>query len=249
MKILIILSKVLLPINITNKHNTTIKTNNSITTFINLPIKTSILIPIIKPIPITNPIILMDTYVILINTHIPLINTYIYRRCAIDTLWYVSGKPGSYQIHHRLVDETDDDSCLDRWNIAQIFKLILSCRHTNKHTYTHAYIYTHTYTPYRPTQMTKLNPPHSPTYRLSCHLDESEVGLSNCNHCGAKKWNILGDAETGYVLTEDGELVYTISDICVLCVVLSCIVWSVFLVLGFGPRDKIDICTVRLWVH
>lgn len=26
-----------------------------------------------------------------------------YRRCAIDTLWYVTGKPGSYQIHHRLV--------------------------------------------------------------------------------------------------------------------------------------------------
>ena len=49
--------------------------------------------------------------------------------------------------------------------------------------------------------------------------------MSNCNHCGAKKWNILGDAETGssnicivvtsfllciffiegYVLTEDGN--------------------------------------------
>lgn len=79
-----------------------------------------------------------------------------YRRCAIDTLWYVTGKPGTYQIHHRLVDETDEGSCLDR---------------------------------------------------ASCHLDESEVGLSNCNHCGAKKWNILGDAETGYVLTEDGNKV------------------------------------------
>ena len=77
-----------------------------------------------------------------------------YRRCAIDTLWYVTGKAGAYQIHHRLVDETDEGSCLDR---------------------------------------------------ASCHLDESDVQLSNCNHCGAKKWNILGDAETGYVLTEDGN--------------------------------------------
>jgi hypothetical protein len=77
-----------------------------------------------------------------------------YRRCAIDTLWYVTGKPGSYQIHHRLVDETDEGSCLDR---------------------------------------------------AQCHLDESDVQLSNCNHCGAKKWNILGDAEAGYVLTEDGN--------------------------------------------
>ena len=37
-----------------------------------------------------------------------------YRRCAIDTLWYVTGKPGTYQIHHRLVDESDEGSCLDR---------------------------------------------------------------------------------------------------------------------------------------
>jgi hypothetical protein len=69
-----------------------------------------------------------------------------YKRCAIDTLWYVTGKPGSYQIHHRLVDENDDDACLDR---------------------------------------------------SQCHLDESEVQLGSCNHCGAKKWNILGDAQTG----------------------------------------------------
>mmetsp|Transcript_357 Transcript_357/g.616 ORF Transcript_357/g.616 Transcript_357/m.616 type:complete len:853 (+) Transcript_357:60-2618(+) len=77
-----------------------------------------------------------------------------YKRCGIDTLWYVTGKPGSYQIHHRLVDENDDESCLDR---------------------------------------------------AQCHLEESDVKLANCNHCGAKKWNILGDAQTGYVLTEDGN--------------------------------------------
>jgi hypothetical protein len=73
-----------------------------------------------------------------------------YKRCAIDTLWYVTGKPGSYQIHHRLVDESEEDSCLDR---------------------------------------------------AQCHLDESDVQLANCNHCGAKKWNILGDAESGKMST------------------------------------------------
>ena len=33
----------------------------------------------------------------------------IYKRCAIDTLWYVTGKPGSYQVHHRPVG-LDPDS-------------------------------------------------------------------------------------------------------------------------------------------
>jgi ankyrin repeat protein len=75
-----------------------------------------------------------------------------YQRCGLETLWYISGKPGTYQIHHRLIDDDDDEKCLDK---------------------------------------------------AQCHLDESEVTLSNCNHCGAKKWNILGDATSGYVLTEN----------------------------------------------
>ena len=29
-----------------------------------------------------------------------------------------------------------------------------------------------------------------------------ETKLAKCSHCGAKNWNILGDADTGYVLTE-----------------------------------------------
>ncbi len=37
-----------------------------------------------------------------------------FKRCAIDTLWYVTGKPGHYQIHHRVVEETDEELCLDR---------------------------------------------------------------------------------------------------------------------------------------
>jgi hypothetical protein len=77
---------------------------------------------------------------------------HVYKRCAIDTLWYVTGKPGSYQIHHRLVDENDDESCLDR---------------------------------------------------AQCHLEESEVKLANCNHCGAKRWNIRGEAATGMLTCRD----------------------------------------------
>jgi len=78
-----------------------------------------------------------------------------YRRCSIETLWYVSGKPGSYSIHHRNADESDeDDLCLGK---------------------------------------------------AQCHLDESPAQLANCGHCGAKKWNIVGDNDTGYFLTEDSN--------------------------------------------
>ena len=69
-----------------------------------------------------------------------------YKRCGIDTLWYVSGKPGTYQIHQKILDERDSTSCLVKSN---------------------------------------------------CHLDISDIQIANCNHCGAKKWNILGESETG----------------------------------------------------
>ena len=37
-----------------------------------------------------------------------------FRRCSIETLWFVSGKAGNYQIHKRPVDEADIDLCLDK---------------------------------------------------------------------------------------------------------------------------------------
>jgi len=77
-----------------------------------------------------------------------------FKRCSIDTLWYVSGKTGAYQIHKRPVNDDDDDECLSK---------------------------------------------------AQCHLDDSPAQILDCNHCGAKKWNILGDAEHGYVLTEGGN--------------------------------------------
>ena len=79
-----------------------------------------------------------------------------FKRCGVDTLWYVTGKTGAYQLHHRLTDENDEDedTCLGK---------------------------------------------------SQCHLDQADAQLGSCDHCGAKKWNILGDAETGYVLTQESN--------------------------------------------
>jgi hypothetical protein len=87
----------------------------------------------------------------------------IFKRCSIDTLFYVAGSPGSYQIHKRPLDsdaaadakkDEDDGICLAKQ----------SCKETD---------------------IEKI----------------MEVKLAKCSHCGAKNWNILGDAESGYVLT------------------------------------------------
>ena len=68
----------------------------------------------------------------------------------------MTGKPGSYLLHHRKLDEVEDETCLDR---------------------------------------------------VSCTLPEAELRLGNCKHCGAQQWNILGDQEKGYALSqgEKGE--------------------------------------------
>lgn len=43
----------------------------------------------------------------------------VFKRCAIDTLWYVTGRPPAYQIHHRPVDDVEamDDQCLGKYEI------------------------------------------------------------------------------------------------------------------------------------
>jgi hypothetical protein len=69
-----------------------------------------------------------------------------YKRCGVDTLWYVTGKPGSYLIHRKVLDDDEIDQCLVKSN---------------------------------------------------CHTDASEINIASCTHCGAKKWNILGDSDTG----------------------------------------------------
>ena len=38
----------------------------------------------------------------------------VFKRCGIDTLWFVTGKAGDFLIHRRPVDETDVDVCLNK---------------------------------------------------------------------------------------------------------------------------------------
>jgi serine/threonine-protein phosphatase 6 regulatory ankyrin repeat subunit B len=73
-----------------------------------------------------------------------------FKRCSINTLWYVVGSPGKYSIH---LYGDDEDVCLSKKDCKDATKL-------------------------------------------------EGVKLNKCLHCGAKNWNILGDADSGYVLTE-----------------------------------------------
>mmetsp|Transcript_14721 Transcript_14721/g.23807 ORF Transcript_14721/g.23807 Transcript_14721/m.23807 type:complete len:897 (-) Transcript_14721:44-2734(-) len=87
----------------------------------------------------------------------------VFKRCSIDTLMFVVGSPGSYQIKKRpvdgVVDEEEDGTCLS----------LKSCKEADI-------------------------------------AKPMEAKLAKCSHCGAKNWNIVGDGETGYVLTEsDGR--------------------------------------------
>lgn len=90
-----------------------------------------------------------------------------FRRCSIDTLFFVVGSPGSYQIHKRPQDETDadpDGTCLSK-------------KHCDA-----------------------IDPA-----KLESHDEMVDVKLAKCTHCGAKAWNIHGDSNTGYVLTESSS--------------------------------------------
>lgn len=86
-----------------------------------------------------------------------------FKRCSIETLWYVVGAPGSYTIHQRPVnpdevDEEDDDGmCLSR----------KSCKDSDT---------------------------------------DGDTKVTKCSHACAKGWNIIGDDDSGYVLTQnDGK--------------------------------------------
>jgi len=86
-----------------------------------------------------------------------------FKRCSIDTLFFVVGAPGKYQIHKRPLEESSDMGADEGICIT---KPSCSEKDSNK---------------------------------------IQEVKLAKCTHCGAKNWNILGDSETGYVLTEGEE--------------------------------------------
>mmetsp|Transcript_12255 Transcript_12255/g.17096 ORF Transcript_12255/g.17096 Transcript_12255/m.17096 type:complete len:903 (+) Transcript_12255:62-2770(+) len=81
-----------------------------------------------------------------------------FQRCSIDTLFYVVGSPGAYEIHKRVPvgeEEDEDGICISKKSCAE-------------------------------KDQEKVN----------------DVKLTKCTHCGAKNWNILGDNDSGYVLTE-----------------------------------------------
>ncbi|KAL7539128.1 hypothetical protein ACHAXR_009053 [Thalassiosira sp. AJA248-18] len=91
-----------------------------------------------------------------------------FRRCSIDTLFFVVGSPGSYQIHKRPIEETDvdpDGTCLSKKNCDKI----------------------------------------DASAAASTTTTTTDVKLAKCTHCGAKAWNIHGDSNTGYVLTESSS--------------------------------------------
>ncbi|CAM9763513.1 unnamed protein product [Ascophyllum nodosum] len=77
-----------------------------------------------------------------------------FKRCGVDTLWYVTGTNTQYQLHHRPLEDGDEDTCLDR---------------------------------------------------VSCGGEDSALQLGACRKACAKAWNILGDAESGYILTEGDD--------------------------------------------
>ncbi|KAL3937966.1 MAG: hypothetical protein SGBAC_007027 [Bacillariaceae sp.] len=86
-----------------------------------------------------------------------------FKRCSIDSLFYVVGSPGTYQIHKRpidgVLDEEDDGTCI----------AVKSCAEADLET-------------------------------------QSVAKLAKCSYCGSKNWNIVGDTDTGYILTHnDGK--------------------------------------------
>jgi len=85
-----------------------------------------------------------------------------FKRCSVDTLFYVIGSPGSYSIVKRPHGEDDAADSSNKMCLAK------------------------------------------PSCAEKDALKVQDLKIAPCTHCGAKSWNILGDSDTGYVLTEGG---------------------------------------------
>lgn len=85
-----------------------------------------------------------------------------FKRCSVDTLFYVIGSPGSYSIVKRPHGEDDAADSSNKMCVAK------------------------------------------PSCAEKDAFKVQDVKIAPCTHCGAKSWNILGDSDTGYVLTEAG---------------------------------------------
>ena len=99
-----------------------------------------------------------------------------FKRCSVDTLFFVVGSPGSYRIHKRPMDDDaggildPDGTCITK----------AKCDILD------------------PIAIKKDALDGKDAYG-------TDVKLAKCTHCGAKAWNIHGDTTTGYVLTESSS--------------------------------------------
>jgi ankyrin repeat protein len=100
-----------------------------------------------------------------------------FRRCSVDTLFFVVGSPGSYRIHKRPQDGADvdpDGTCVSKRSCDRI----------------------------DPAAAAAAGGDAADAAASAAAVD---VKLAKCTHCGAKSWNIHGDSSTGYVLTESSS--------------------------------------------
>jgi ankyrin repeat protein len=103
-----------------------------------------------------------------------------YTRCGLNSLWFVTGKAGNYQVHREVMADADDKGDIDSNNDLLLQSESDLCLVSSD------------------CAQTALNTSFAMSESVS-----SELALGACSHCGALKWNILGDNEAGYVLTQD----------------------------------------------
>lgn len=95
-----------------------------------------------------------------------------FRRCSLDTLWYVKGTAGNYRIHQRSRDNDD-----------------VTTTTTNEQEDGFC-----------------LTEPSCGKGSTTSSSSTPRITLAPCSHCGAQGWNILGDSDTGYILTHNNNM-------------------------------------------
>ena len=104
-----------------------------------------------------------------------------FRRCSVDTLFFVVGLPGSYRIHKRPQDDVDvnpDGTCVSKKSCDKIDPATVARGDASG---------------------------DASAAAAAAAAATTDVKLAKCTHCGAKAWNIHGDSTTGYVLTESSS--------------------------------------------
>ena len=75
--------------------------------------------------------------------------------------------------------------------------------------------------------------------RVSCTLPEADLRLGNCKHCGAQQWNILGDQEKGYALSQGEKGEHCVQRDGAAATTRACESGYVALQLQFATRDDL----------